>query len=364
MATYRFKSSSSSWCTRLAGIVLMVMLAGAATASAETIILELSDFVIFSGGGGLPPDGSYETSIGGHTAIDGNIGSNQDLFLQGNPLPGYPAQLNGSAYAGGDLTFGQDLTVGSVTESREVVVNGAAAIGGSATIFGTLDALSYTLGSGAVVTGGATANSDRVFGLITMPAPTDLTGFNPTQGDQTIPGNGGTLTLAPNTLATAYGDVVADNQNETLILSSGEYYMGFLSAAGGFTLQIDLTSGDPIEIYVLGDVDFTAQGLSLEVKGAGTGGAFVPLADVPDLATLIYMETQGDFDLGGENAWGGTLYASLGSVNIGQYINWHGAAYAYDSVVVADHGTWNYVPEDMSPVEPASWGRIKSLYRR
>jgi len=364
MATCRFRSPGSSWCTRLACIAFMVTLAGAGTASAETIILELSDFVIFSGGGGLPPDGSYETSIGGHTAIDGNIGSNQDLFQQGNPLPGYPAQLNGSAYAGGDLTFGQDLTVGSPEEPREVVVNGAAAIGGNTTIFGTLDAFSYTLGSGAVVTGGATAPSDRVFGLISMPAPTDLTGFNPTQGNQTIPGNGGTLTLAPNTLATAYGDVVADNQNETLILSSGEYYMGFLGAEGGFTLQIDLTSGDPVAIYVLGDVDFTAQGLQLEVKGEGTGDAFVPIADVPDLAALVYMETQGNFDMGGENAWGGTLYASLGSVSIGQFINWHGAAYAYDSVFVADHGTWNYVPENPASVEPASWGRIKSLYRQ
>ena len=93
-------------------VALLVMLTVVGTAFGAPVTLPLSDFVIFSGGG-LTMAGSDETEIGGHTTIDGNIGSNQDLFLQGNPQPGYPAQLNGSAYAGGDLFFGQELTVGS-----------------------------------------------------------------------------------------------------------------------------------------------------------------------------------------------------------------------------------------------------------
>ena len=116
-----------------------------------------------------------------------------------------------------------------------------------------------------------------------------------------------------------------------------------IASCSGEDAPFDLTSGDPINIYVRNDVDFTAQALQLEVKGEGTGGAFVPIGDAPDLASLIYQETYGNFDMGGENAWGGTVYASSGNVNVGQYIDWTGAAYAFDTVDVADHGTWNYV---------------------
>ena len=47
----------------------------------------------------------------------------------------------------GDLTFGQDLTVGSsLGPLREIVVNGTAAIGGDANIYGNLYADAVTLG--------------------------------------------------------------------------------------------------------------------------------------------------------------------------------------------------------------------------
>ena len=128
---------------KLSCLLIICVLCG----SAWSVPTSVYDFVIFSDGT-LIIDGGYETEIGGHTLINGNIGSNQDLFMQGNPLPGYPAQLNGSAYAGRDLNFGQDLTVGSSKEPREVLANGVATIGGDTTIWGTLDAFSYTLGSG------------------------------------------------------------------------------------------------------------------------------------------------------------------------------------------------------------------------
>jgi hypothetical protein len=305
----------------------------------------LSEFVLFSGGG-LVIDGGFETEIGGHTVINGDIGSNQDLFLQGNPLPGYPAQLNGSAYAGGKLTFGQDLTVGDSVQLREVVVNGAASIGGDTTIWGTLDAASYTLGGGALVTEGVTAPG-ATFGLISMPA---ATAFSAGGTNQTVDAGLGQLTLAPGT----YGTLATSRQNQTINLSSGDYYLDGFTVQGGFTLEIDLTSGNPVNIYSVGNLDFTAQGLELKVKGAGTGGDFVTLTNAPSLASLIYWETHADFDMGGENLWGGTVYASSNNVTIGQYINWTGAAYAYDTVDVADHGTWNYV----AIPEPASIGLI------
>jgi hypothetical protein len=326
-------------------VAFLGMLAVAGTASATPVTIPLSDFAIFSGGT-LTIDGGYETSIGGHTLINGNIGSNQDLFMQGNPQPGYPAQLNGSAYAGGNLTFGQDLTVGSSTGLREVVANGAANIGGNTKIWGTLDALSSTLGSGASVTGGVTAPSSKTFSLITMPA---ATGFTAGVAPQTVPtGQGNSLTVSPGT----YGTLATSSQNQSVVLSSGNYYFSAISTQGGFDLQIDLTSGNPINIYVVGNAAFAGQQMLL-VKGAGTGGGFVPISEVPALASLIYLETHARFTMTGgldgtHNIWGGTVYASLltgGSpqVSIGQYTDWYGTAYAYDSFETADHGTWNYV---------------------
>lgn len=326
-------------------VAFLGVLAVAGRASAAPVTIPLSDFVVFSGST-LTIDGGYETSIGGHTLINGNIGSNQDLFMQGNPLSGYPAQLNGSAYAGGNLTFGQDLIVGSSTELHEVVANGAANIMGGAKIWGTLDAFSATLGLGASVTGGVTAPSSKTFSLIAMPASTTFTAGGT---NQTVPtGQGNSLTVAPGT----YGTLATSSQNQSVVLSSGNYYFNAISTQGGFDLQIDLTSGNPVNIYVLGNAAFAGQ-QTLLVKGEGTGGAFVSISAAPALASLIYLETHARFTMTGgldgtHNIWGGTVYASLltgGSpqVSIGQYTDWYGAAYALDSFDTADHGTWNYV---------------------
>src|SRR6476620_6180402 len=102
-------------------IACLCLLAVAKTASAVGVTVPLDSFAVFSSGG-LSIANTTETTIGGHDWITGNIGSNRDVFMQGNPLPGYPAQLDGSAYAGGNLEFGQDLTVGnSGGPQREVI---------------------------------------------------------------------------------------------------------------------------------------------------------------------------------------------------------------------------------------------------
>lgn len=122
---------------------------------------------------------------------------------------------------------------------------------------------------------------------------------------------------------------------------------------GGFDLEIDLTSGNPVNIYVVGGVSLAGQ-QSLLVKGLGTGGAYVPINQAPSLAGLIYLETRATFDMGGgvdatHNIWGGTVYASVDvagnspEMSVGQFTDWYGAAYAYDSFGAADHGTWNHV---------------------
>lgn len=317
--------------------------------SAGVITVPLSDFVIFSGGNGAGSTGGNQTSIGGHTHVIGNIGSNENLFQQGNPLPGYPAQLDGSAYAGGTLTFGQDLSVGDSLHLRQIVANGAATISSGVTIWGTVDASSVAAGSSPapVITGGVTAPSSTTFGLVAMPAATVFTAGG---ANQTVPtGQGNSLTLAPGT----YGALNTSSQNQAVILSSGNYYFDSIATQGGFDLEIDLTSGNPVNIYVVGGVSLAGQ-QSLLVKGLGTSGAYVPINQAPSLAGLIYLETRATFDMGGgvdatHNIWGGTVYASVDvagnspEMSVGQYTDWYGAAYAYDSFGAADHGTWNHV---------------------
>lgn len=192
-----------------------------------------------------------------------------------------------------------------------------------------------------------------------MPAATNFTAGG---ANQTVSAVTGVLTLAPGT----YGTLATSQQNQTVILSSGNYYFDAISAQGGFDLQIDLTSGNPVNIYVVGDANFL-QHNTLMVKGAGTGGAFMPINLAQSLAGLIYLETHSRFVMSGgtngdHNIWGGTLYASLleapsAEVRIGQYTNWYGAAYAYDSFDTADHGFWQYVPltvDTVSVPEPST----------
>src|SRR5262245_47385754 len=187
------KASVLSSC--VTSVACLILLEVIETASAAGVTVPLSDFVIFSGGG-VTFSGGDETSIGGHTVVNGNIGSDQDVFMQGNPVLGYPAQLNGSAYAGGTITFGQDLTIGSsLGPLREVIANGSANIGGGANLYGNLYANAVTLGqssgirkvggvggnvqyttsyspSTAIVEGSVSSPSTKTFNLISMPAAT------------------------------------------------------------------------------------------------------------------------------------------------------------------------------------------------
>jgi hypothetical protein len=342
--------------------VFLSFLAVAGTAFADQISVPLSTFVIFSGGG-FSVEGHEETDISQHTWILGNLGSNQDLRQLGGPVPFFPAQIDGSVYAGGNVTFGQDLIV-----NGNVVANGSATLT-STTVNGTLDASSATLGGNpaSTVSGGVTTGATAdTFALITMPAPTSFSA-----GGAPKAVGPGVEIVNPGT----YGALTAV-QNRTLRLSSGDYYFDSIDVAGGFTLEIDLTSGQPIRIYVVGNVDF-GQNNVLKVMGAGTGGVFVPLNQAKSLASLIYMETHGFFDMGGnnqggqphpQNVWGGTLYATAAElvgvdianpnyqVNMGQYNSWYGAIYASDDFNTADHGYYELVPFDppSEVPEPAS----------
>jgi len=345
----------------------------------------LSGFVIFSGGGAtFNSHTNYDTAIGGHTTIHGDIGSNQDLRMVGGQDTSGWAQVFGSVYTGGYLNLGQPLTVGSPTLSARIVVNGTSptAPGGATeadlggTLYGNLFATgdvrlesnaavrrvlgvggnvqytgNYSAAAGSVVEGTVAAvASTTAFTPVTMPAATPIVAGG---ANQTVSSATDALTLGPG----VYGTLATSQQDQSITLSSGVYALDGLSAHGGLTLNIDLSSGLPISVYALGDMTF-GQRSTLMVRGAGTGGAFVPISDAPALASLIYFETHGRFVMGGATAqsrgtWGGTVYASaaedaafsgsVGEVQLGQFIDWYGAVYAFDSIDIADHGSYTLV---------------------
>lgn len=354
----------------------LVMFAVAETASAA---LMLSDFAVFSGSG---------LSIGGHNLVNGLIGSNQNVDVTG------PSQINGSVYVGTDLMVGGDSAIGSdgITLSpdlqsstrytsptvfpallAEVVVNDFADFSGGSNVFANLYADDVRLGTGTVVrkVGGLGGNVEYTTtytalagagqeGTLTTPSTktfatiplTSGVSFTATGPNQQVDSGPDFLQLAPGPSNT-YGSLSTSQQSQTVRLSSGDYYFSSITAQGTFTLEIDLSSGQPININVVDDAGF-AQDAVLKVKGAGTGGSFIPVSQAPNLAGLINWTLGGKFEVGGGDnaAWtaifGGIVYSAFNGagdgVRIDQRVDWYGALYAFDTVDLADHSRFNYVP--------------------
>jgi hypothetical protein len=367
------------------GISAVLLTATAAWAGPAT----LYDFVVFSGGGATPNSkDNHETQIGGNNTITGLIGSNQDLGIVGSsPIN---TQINGSVYVGGYLDMGTGTVVGNSSLFTEVVVNGlglasipsgafeadikgdvygnvfttgdvslgsnadiraVSGVGGNVQYTGTL-----STNSGYTAVSTSQVASTTSFSLISMPAATSFVGGG---ANQTC--SSGTCVLGSNV---HYGTLTT-SQNVTVELSSGNYYFDAIAASGSLTLKIDLTSGQPINIYVVGLASF-GQNSVLMVKGAGTNGLYVDIGSASALAALIYFETYDRFLMGGGSTWGGTVYASMleqlssAEVVMGQNVNWYGALYAFDSVNIADHSTVTYVPhlvptQNAAVPEPSSW---------
>jgi len=351
--------------------------------------IPLNSFTIFSSAG---------LEIGGHTLVNGQIGSNHDVTITG------PTQILGSVYAGGNFSLGDGSVIGSngitpgpdlLSGTRynspavytallaEVVVNGGAGsddahFNGGSTLYGNLFTTgNVTLGTNAAVrmvggiggnvarTGSLNTNAGSVIeGASTNPATT--TTFTPI----VLPSGTSLSLLNSNNLScgagctglgadgsplahTPYGTLTA-TQDKLIFLSSGNYFFDAITTAGGLTLNIDLTSGLPVNIFVAGDVTF-GQDVVIKVKGAGTGGLYVPLSSAPSLANLINWEIHGKFMLGGgdDAAWtaifGGNLfspYSGIGDgVTIGQHVDYYGSLYALDTIHLADHSRYSDVPD-------------------
>jgi hypothetical protein len=350
--------------------------------------LSLFDFVVFSGGGSSPNSTSnVETHIGQNVIVYGHVGSNEDVGV----ISG--AQIFGSIYAGRNFDGGQNITVGSNVAPQVIIANGYAEMNGdlygdfhsgsglapgattsmllrsSADIFGnvyTRNNLQFNVGSGISVGGNATVggsvvnlNSNTVSGSIStgstagllaftpiaMPAATSFTASTLAIDDRSCTGGGcSSLVLAPGT----YRNLNV-GQNKTLTLSSGNYYLNQIDTSSGLELYLDLSSGVPLNIYVVDKAEF-GMNMKIFVKRPGDGG-FTQISSLGDqsIASLVYLETKDRFKVHAGSEWIGTVYASLLELDgvaeggIGQNIMVWGALYAYDSVEVLAGTTVNFV---------------------
>jgi hypothetical protein len=214
-----------------------------------------------------------------------------------------------------------------------------------------------TIGSGA----------DTV-AAIAMPPVTDLTGFTETLGDQICPPTC-TMTLNPNTLTSGYGVVTLGQGNNPVLklrndlILGGDYYIEEIFNNGNLTLKIDLTNG-PVNIYVDGHINIGQRSVLWVTDAAiathpdATTDGYLPIShpDAQHLAGDIYWEITGRFTMNGpdtatfENIFGGTLYSTWDStgdgIDNGQHIDWFGALWAADTIALADHSRYTFVPLD------------------
>jgi hypothetical protein len=386
----------------LCSVVLLLGFLTIGNSIAAVVTIPLSDFLVFSGGGwvsdadpGNGGDAGFETQIAGASLYIGNIGSNYDLELGASET-----QVLGSVYAGGEVDLSPRTAIGSDGNAstfqlesplgsgyptypqqwERVVANGypeptsrdAATLRDETKIWGTLDAKDWSY-SGTPTVGQTVDTLDSAyytigsgadtFARISMPGTSFV--HSGTFTDQALSG-AGEKTIAPG----HWGDLTTTG-NQTILLSSGDYYFDSINTSGdAVTLKIDLSSGGLVNIYTVNQMNFGGQDNELMVKGPGmTEYVLISDPSVRDLAGLINWETRDTFTLGGGTGntnfddstgwgsiWGGTVYSSLIDgigITTGQHIDLYGALHAGDTIDLADHSRFTYVP--LVPIPGAVW---------
>jgi predicted acyltransferase (DUF342 family) len=207
--------------------------------------------------------GGYFNS-GTSDSLGGNIFTNDFVDLGGS------TKVIGNVDAGGNVSLGTSVNIfGNLTTA------GTVSIGGSSVIYG-------------VITEHGTPQAPQSFSLITLPPATV---FN--SGGTNITSN---ATLSPG----SYGSVNLGT-SKTLNLSSGDYYFASFSMGGSGKLNLNVANGK-IRIFITGNVTF------------GTSLTTTILNGGPE---DVYLETHGNFQLGGSGKWSGSLYCPLGNITLG-----------------------------------------------
>lgn len=221
-------------------------------------------------------------SIGGSTCITGDVNSGSSLnggtslSINGNVVSGDIVQLGGSTNLTGNLDAQGNVNLGTSLK-----------VYGNLTTAGNLYKSNSTIIYGTITENG-TPFVPKIYTPITLPAATVFVsgGSNVTNTCTLVPGSYGNITLGT---------------SKTLNLSSGDYYFNSFTMGGSGKLNLNVSNGK-IRIFVTGNVSFGTSLQSTVLNG-----------DFKD----VYLETQGNFSIGGSGKWNGIIFCPLGKITTG-----------------------------------------------
>ncbi len=276
------------------------------------------------------------------------------LFSEGPIDVGGGAQVLGSIYScGGDVTIGGNGTIlGTAANPIEIRSKGSVYLSGSALVHGVVYAAGSIQMSGtALIDGNAYAggaisigNNNLITGTYLQNSPTwveepicpylanlddlnlpDATVFTAGGTNISVPaGKAGSPTnyyLAPGT----YGNLSSPNNPQGLTklylkagtTGHGNYYFNSVTLGSATTLYLDLSGTFDIRIFVTGNI--TVQG-NLNVLVSTDGSTYRTITDVatdPLIAARVYWESHGNFSLGAQSKWFGSVYTPNGNLSVG-----------------------------------------------
>jgi len=250
--------------------------------------------------------------------------------------------LYGSVFAKGDIDLSNnDAIYGDVFSGGNVTVNKTTITGSLNYAYpGTLSPENYTAGGGNQV---HEVLDEYFWNTLPKPYP-----FTPGTGTQKINNK---EVFAPN--PGTYGDI--EGKGGTLQLSNGEYY--FNNVTGQMTIDIkNISSG--IRIFIAGNFDDKGNGINMTIDGSPID---INNPSHREIASLIYIEVQGNISITPNNILAGTIYASdpnEGNIVFKSSLTVVGALYGMgvvgDTKIPNNSLTIYYIPADENNL-PETW---------
>lgn len=310
-------------------------------------------------------DGDIQAAAGisinsAKSEVKGWLFSNGPVDLSGG------AKVLGHVHAcGADVTMGGNSTViGTASNPVEVRTSGNVYLSGSAVVHGTIYA-----GGAIEMSGSATIDGEAYAGgLINKGSNNTITGealqFSPTYLEQPIcpylanleglelpePAEfttGGSDINVPVRAEAAqarfylppgtYGSVSSPSNSQKkytdLFLGAGSadhgfYYLDAFQFQSQTELYLNLAGTYDIRIFLTGNIS-VGSGFNVLVSTDGTN--YLPITDPsvdPQLATRVYWESKGNFDLGSGSNWFGTVYTPSGNLKVGNSSQLFGSFYS------------------------------------
>jgi len=268
-------------------------------AQVEGSIYAKGDIVISGGGSN---SGGDIHSCNGSVTISGGASAGVDIYATGNANISGNSSVGGSVYTAGQIHMtGSASIVGNAVAGETIHKSGGTRIDGNE----IENALPPVLKS-------PVCPDSFDFSNVSMPVKTEFAAGGSNYGTG---GWAQTAIISPG----SYGNVNFGGSGK-LYLQGGDYYFQGINYGWGGKLYLDLSSVDDINIFIKNSFQ-TGGGFEVFVSMDGTN--YVPIltdgkpdTDVRDLAARVYLETHGNFNIGG-GQWFGTVHSPDGTITFG-----------------------------------------------